>query len=192
MNICIIRHGQTDWNKENLFQGRSNIPLNSIGIEQAQKLAVSLKSKKIDFIFSSPLDRAIQTANIINQYHNIPLFIDEQIIERSLGDLEGKPSSQYNLPNLWNQILNLSQKEFSTYSVEPLVNLLERSSKFLNKLILKYGNSNSNIYIVAHGSINLALLLVLGKVDTSKPLHQFTIANCHCYTIKNPTIQYLL
>ena len=191
MKISIIRHGQTDWNKENLFQGRSNNALNATGIKQAKDLALLLKNEPIDMLFSSPLDRAIQTANIINEYHHAPFFIDELLTERSLGGLEGKPSSNYDLPKLLEQILNLSEKEFSVYQVESLDHMLKRCFKFLNHVILKYGHTNKHIYIVAHGSINLSLLLILGQVDITKPLYKFTIENCHCYTIQNPTISYL-
>lgn len=190
MNLFIIRHGQTDWNKENLFQGQSNIPLNSNGISQAEKLATSLKNEKIDIIYSSPLDRAVQTANILNQYHNVPHITDSLIAERYLGELEGKCALDYDLPTIWKHILNLDAKSSSIYGIETLEHLLERGKKFLTKIILQYGNTNNNIYIVAHGSMNLALLLLLGQIDISKPLQEVRIENCYCYTVKNPIIQY--
>lgn len=188
MKICIIRHGETDWNKENLFQGRSNISLNDVGISQAKELAISLKNEKIDLIISSPLDRAVQTAQFINEYHNAPLVKEPQIVERALGDLEGKNAFNYDLPNLWNNILNLSKKDTSIYHVETLNDMLKRCFYFLESLISKYSNTDKNIYIVCHGSIILALLLLLGEVDISKPLEQFQIKNCCCYTIQNPSI----
>ena len=190
MNLFIIRHGQTTWNKENLFQGQSNIPLNSNGISQAENLATSLKDKKIDIIYSSPLDRAVQTANILNQYHNAPHIIDPLITERYLGELEGKCAFDYDLPTIWKHILNLDAKSDSIYGIETLELLLKRGKEFLNKIILQYGNTSNNIYIVAHGSMNLALLLLLGQIDTSKPLQEVRIENCYCYTVKNPSIEY--
>jgi broad specificity phosphatase PhoE len=191
MNISIIRHGQTNWNTENLFQGMSNIPLNSTGIEQAKKLALDLKDEKIDIIFSSPLDRAIKTAQFINEYHHSPLIIDSHIIERNLGDLEGTKMFDYDIPNLFDNILNLSKLNSSIYNVETLNDIITRALYFLNKVISEYSNSNKNIYVVAHGSINLILLLLLGEVDISKPLVQFHIENCCCYTIENPTIKFI-
>ncbi len=192
MNIFFIRHGETDWNKEHLFQGKSNIPLNSNGIKQAENLANSLKNEKIDIIFSSPLDRALQTANIINKYHHATLYLDNQILERGLGELEGQCSNNYDLPTLLEQILELSHKDNSIYHVESLQILLNRAYHFLNTLISKYNNTNNNIYIVTHGSTLLALMLILGQLDTSKPLYQYGFENCCLHKVCNPKLNITL
>ena len=63
--IYVIRHGQTDLNKERRMQGRLGLPLNEIGIEQAKKLRDELGELKFDIVYSSPQERAIQTAEII-------------------------------------------------------------------------------------------------------------------------------
>lgn len=192
MNIFFIRHGETNWNKDHLFQGKTNIPLNSNGIKQAEKLSNSLKNEKIDIIFSSPLDRALQTANIINEHHHAPIYIDEQILERSLGELEGQSSANYDLPSLLDQILDLSRKDNSVHNVESLHILLNRAYQFLNTLILKYNNTDNNIYIVTHGSTLLALMLILGQLDTSKPLYQYGFENCCLHKVCNPKIRITL
>lgn len=62
--IYVVRHGQTDINKEGRLQGRAGLPLNEHGIEQAKGLRGKLKDIKFDYIFSSPQERAIQTAEI--------------------------------------------------------------------------------------------------------------------------------
>ena len=69
--IYVIRHGQTDLNKERRMQGRSGLPLNEIGIEQAERLRDELGGIKFDIVYSSPQERAIQTAEIATgQYSN--------------------------------------------------------------------------------------------------------------------------
>lgn len=85
--IYIVRHGQTNWNKEGRYAGRKNIPLNEEGILQAKQLKEKLKNIKFDIVITSPLKRAIQTAQEIT---NQKIIIDERIIERSNGELEGK------------------------------------------------------------------------------------------------------
>ena len=80
--IYIVRHGQTDWNVEGIYQGRIDIPLNKTGIEQAKKTKEELKGIKFDKVFSSPLKRAIETAQIIC---NNPIIKDDRIIERCNG-----------------------------------------------------------------------------------------------------------
>ena len=77
--IYLVRHGQTDWNLEGRYQGRIDIKLNSKGIEQAKEIKEKLKEIKFDKVFSSPLKRALETAQIITDND---IEIDERLIER--------------------------------------------------------------------------------------------------------------
>ena len=65
MNLYVVRHGPTDLNKEKRIQGRKGLPLNETGIEQANIAKDLLKDIVFDFVYSSPLERAVQTAKII-------------------------------------------------------------------------------------------------------------------------------
>lgn len=87
--IGFIRHGITDWNKEGRVQGSSDIPLNEEGVQAAEKLAARLAAEQWDCIFTSPMSRAVQTAEIIAQRAGIELRTDERIRERSSGLIEG-------------------------------------------------------------------------------------------------------
>ncbi len=78
--IYIVRHGQTDWNVKGIYQGRIDIPLNETGREQARKTKKELEGIKFDKVFSSPLKRALETAQIIC---NNEIITDKRIIERS-------------------------------------------------------------------------------------------------------------
>ncbi|MFA6414226.1 MAG: histidine phosphatase family protein [Syntrophales bacterium] len=89
MELILIRHGETIWNKEGKVQGFSDINLSDIGINQVQQLALSLKNHHIHSIYSSPLVRAHKTAQIINQYHNTPIFLESGLMEMDHGDFEG-------------------------------------------------------------------------------------------------------
>ena len=71
MQLILIRHGETLWNKEDRVQGRSDIELSPVGIEQARLLALSLKDQPIGSIHASPLKRALKTAQIINEFQLI-------------------------------------------------------------------------------------------------------------------------
>lgn len=88
--LCLIRHGETAWNRENRLQGRSDIPLNDQGQLQAQRLAVSLASRQWDLIVSSPLLRAWQTAIVIAARLGLPepLAVPE-LVERDYGQASG-------------------------------------------------------------------------------------------------------
>ena len=67
MKLYIIRHGQTEWNKQKRLQGRSDIPLNEYGIQLARETKAGLKDVKFDLAFTSPLQRAKKTAEILSK-----------------------------------------------------------------------------------------------------------------------------
>jgi probable phosphoglycerate mutase len=77
--ILLIRHGETDWNREKRLQGFIDIGLNAIGIEQAKLLASVLQSESIDAAYASDLARAYDTADTIAQHHQLEVVKDSQI-----------------------------------------------------------------------------------------------------------------
>lgn len=89
MKLILIRHGETDWNKERRVQGLSDIDLSETGLHHARELALSLRDRSFRAIYSSPLIRAHKTAQIINQYHNAPLYLEAGLMEMDQGDFEG-------------------------------------------------------------------------------------------------------
>lgn len=94
MIVAFIRHGQTDWNRDGLLQGSSDIPLNDTGREQAHDAFMTLRSRPWDAVVSSPLQRARETAQIIAEGLDIPLGrAYPELIERDYGALEGTPSA---------------------------------------------------------------------------------------------------
>lgn len=90
--VIFFRHGETDWNKAGLVQGRTDIYLNVNGIEQADNLGNVLVKENLDFVLSSPLRRAKTTAKIvldvINKPHN--LKCSPELVERDFGVVEGR------------------------------------------------------------------------------------------------------
>lgn len=94
--ILLVRHGETEWNRLHRFQGRSDVPLNPKGNNQARALGLALKNETIDAIYSSPLKRALETACHIAQFHpSIPLIKESGLIEMDLGDFEGMEAQQW-------------------------------------------------------------------------------------------------
>lgn len=89
MRLILVRHGETLWNAIHRFQGFSDIELSPKGITQARLLAISLRGESLTAIYTSPLKRARQTAEIIAQYHDCPLIVDEGLKEINQGQLEG-------------------------------------------------------------------------------------------------------
>jgi probable phosphoglycerate mutase len=87
--ILLVRHGETDWNKEHRLQGYIDIPLNQEGILQAELLGQALEKEPIDIVYSSDLSRAFDTANAIAKRHSLPIFVDKQLRERNYGEIQG-------------------------------------------------------------------------------------------------------
>lgn len=91
----LVRHGQTDYNLRDLFQGSSDIPLNATGIEQAHRALDDLPPVDWDVVVSSPLQRAEQTARIISEDHGIPFGGTEpRLVEIDWGAAEGRPTKE--------------------------------------------------------------------------------------------------
>ena len=101
MELYVIRHGKTDWNKEYRFQGAHDIPLNEEGRQAARKLGEHLKDVHFDYVFSSPLSRAYETACIVIEtpgslrHSKGPIKTDPLLTEVSFGELEGLPFDQW-------------------------------------------------------------------------------------------------
>lgn len=88
--IC-LRHGATDWNRKGLFQGHTDNPLNDDGIAQAHEAAEKLRAIEFGHVVSSPLLRAVQTAEIIANIASRTVTLDRGLIELNFGSFEGQP-----------------------------------------------------------------------------------------------------
>jgi broad specificity phosphatase PhoE len=89
VKLILVRHGQTLWNREKRAQGISDIELSNRGTAQVDGLARSLRTERIDLIISSPLKRAVQTAEAINRFHHLAIEHEEDLMELNMGDFEG-------------------------------------------------------------------------------------------------------
>jgi probable phosphoglycerate mutase len=90
VKVILIRHGETDWNRARRIQGgNSDTKLSQRGRQQVESLALRLKPEKIDAIYSSPLQRAQDTARAIAHYHRLPVGIEPSLKEIDVGELEG-------------------------------------------------------------------------------------------------------
>jgi len=90
MKIFTVRHGETDWNAQRRLQGHSDIPLNEMGLQQAENLGLRLAKEKIDIIYSSDLLRAANTARAIASHHNAEVVTSSRLREKSFGIYEGR------------------------------------------------------------------------------------------------------
>lgn len=151
MNIYVIRHGQTSYNLKKLYQGQTDIPLNKTGEQQAKKTAQKFRSLNIDNILVSPLTRTRQTARYISEVTGIIPEIEEELIERNFGDMEGKPNREdCNI-----QMLLDYNNNYSIYNIEPIQELFKRIYKCMDRIIEKY--RNKEIVLVTHAGVAQAI-----------------------------------
>lgn len=104
-DFYLFRHGETDYNQQQRWQGQGiNVDLNANGVAQANVLAQKLQDKKLEIIYSSPLKRAKQTAQIVAKSQNIPVKIIDDLTEGSVGDCEGvlRTDVEKKYPEIWN------------------------------------------------------------------------------------------
>ena len=93
-SIYLVRHGQTAWNKEEIFRGRTDIPLDETGLKQAELVGQYFKGMEIYGIYSSPLSRAWQTAQKVAQFHDLKVQPLQGILDMSFGNWEGRPHQE--------------------------------------------------------------------------------------------------
>ena len=176
ITLYVIRHGQTDWNIENRLQGSTDIPLNDVGIKQAQESALKLKNIYFDFIISSPLKRAFETANQVNKYHNVEILSDNQLKERFFGDLEGKTTEDLNNMNFSIHPLLDYNDNCDKYNVEKIQDLFSRMENFILDIKNKY--QNKTILISTHNGIAQVLDVILNNLPKTTNLLDVGFKNC--------------
>lgn len=155
MNIYFIRHGETEWNKQRKLQGRSDIPLNDYGRELARITAEELRSVPFDLVYSSPLLRARETADILTAERNLSIHEDDRLVEMCFGEGEGESlaaiHAQESMP-LHNFIHNPGQY-FPTDGGESFEELYGRCQSFINDIILPAEETHHNMLIAGHGAL---------------------------------------
>ena len=144
MIFYLVRHGQTDWNARGILQGCSDIPLNETGLAQAATAREKMRRLPIDLIVSSPLSRAVTTAKIINEAHQVPILFDERLVECRFGIFEGRPLGEYPAREFWDY-----ERGRRWEGTETLREVYARVYDCLNELRTTY--PGCRIALVMHG-----------------------------------------
>jgi broad specificity phosphatase PhoE len=156
--LIIIRHGETEWNVMGRYQGQADPPLNAKGIEQSYQLAEQLKDMELDILYTSPLKRAAQTAQIVAEKLHLPLFTEPRLMEIHQGDwqtcLRAEINQQY--PDLFRR-WESEPWEVSPPNGETLAQVQERVITALEEITSKH--PNQCVGIVTH-RIPIALIKI--------------------------------
>ena len=141
-----MRHGTTVWNEKHISQGRSNNRLSKSGKELVEKSAIKYQNTKFDVIVVSPLTRTVQTANIMNKYHNVKKIKDNRIIEIDQGIFAGR------------KVSSLSEKEkeqrlsrAKECNMESFEEIYDRTKLFVENLKKDY--PYDSVLVVTHNWI---------------------------------------
>ena len=141
--IYIVRHGQTDYNKEGRYGGRIDSDLNEEGIREANLLKEELSNISFDLVFCSPLTRTHHTAKIIT---NHDIIFDERLLERDNGKLDGMLKKDVPKDIDFNS-------EDNPYGIESIKHFRNRVDSFLNDITSKY--PDKNILVVTHAGVSI-------------------------------------
>ncbi len=163
--LGLLRHGQTDWNVQGRLQGTSDIPLNEMGLRQAQAAANAIDARDWDMVVSSPLLRAQATAQQVVDTHGFDeLLIDDRLLERAFGEAEG-----------------LSYEQWKT-QYDPAVGVaggenLEQLEARANQMLREFAEefSGKRILAVSHGALIRKLVRIAS--DKRLPLEGERFAN---------------
>ena len=136
-----LRHGETDWNARGLSQGNVDIPLNSIGIAQAERAAHALRGKEIATIVSSPLGRARTTAEAVAAVLGLPVQVYEPLREVAFGVQEGQPMADW--------FDDWVEGRFTPEGGESFLELRARTAAAINHCLTLPGP----VLVVAHGAL---------------------------------------
>jgi len=177
--FVLIRHGQTYWNQKKKMQGQVNIPLNETGRQQAKKLAEELKEYDFQICFSSPLDRAYDTAKAVVGDRQIEMIKHELLIEQGYTVCEGQwQPLVYRLPFCrMRHYVSHPEKYVPPIGAESMSDMVERGGCVLNALLAPAAENYDTVLVGAHGVIICAMLNWLEKT----PIERFwdnVLKNC--------------
>lgn len=178
--IYVVRHGQTDWNNKKITMGRKDIPLNDNGIKQARITKELINECDIDLIICSPLTRAKQTADIVNEDIMVDLIFDDRIVERGLGNLEGASYTSDN-DKIWDININTAD-----YEIETMVEFKERVYNFIDEITTQY--QDKNILLVTHGGVTALINCYFNENLYDGPISNKFLSNCSMASYDNKKI----
>lgn len=179
VKVYLIRHGETDWNKVKKIQGSSNIDLNEYGRELARITANALKETPFDIAYSSPLKRARETADLILEGRDIPIYEDPCVQEAHFGIFEGRVQKELEDEHSpFMKFFTAPQQFVEMGGVEKHEEIMKRAADFYKDKILKAEGVYENIAVFSHGAWIHALLTTLYNREVKDFWHAPRQENC--------------
>ena len=174
--ILLARHGETDWNRDNRFQGHADPPLNDAGRKQAATLAASLAGEQLDAVYSSPLRRAVETADVVAAPHGLEPTPVEALREVDVGSWQGltRTEIESRYPEQFRRWLGFEQgwEDGETYEEMGV-----RVVRALSELSARHGGER--ILALTHGGpIRAAIAAASGISHSEARRREPVVGNC--------------
>jgi broad specificity phosphatase PhoE len=184
--LVLIRHGETDWNIEGRYQGQADPPLNAKGVIQAQKLAQDLQNSGLQFLYTSPLLRTKQTAEIVSDKLRIPETDEPRLMEIHQGDWQTRLRSEIQTlyPDLF-KTWETNPWEVSPPGGEHLSEVQARVNEAIDDILRT--NSHHKIGLVTH-RIPIALIKVRFQKMDPDIVRSIQLPNAYWEEISTPTL----
>lgn len=143
--LIFVRHAKTDWNKSGRIQGRSDIPLAESSVSEVRDASERLNGREINAVYSSPLRRAVQTAELLTVGRGLEIKTDERLIERDFGEYDGKTYAEIGLPDHTELFYALG----GVKNAEPVSSVFDRARSFITDMIKNH--DGETVLVVSHG-----------------------------------------
>jgi broad specificity phosphatase PhoE len=164
--IFLVRHGETAWNAGEIFRGRADISLNEKGIVQAKLLGDYLKKSRLEAVYSSPLQRAVSTAERIAGPHSLDVKIEPALIDMDYGEWQGMPLTE--VKKIYEKLYikwKASPEKVKFPGGDSLDDVRSRAITAVNKIVKKHKGS---VVLVSHRVVNKVLICALLGLDNSR------------------------
>lgn len=186
MKLYFIRHGETDWNKARKIQGRADIFLNEFGRSLARKTAKGLADIPFTVCYSSPLERARETAEIILNGKDVPIIEDSRIVEMAFGIYSGKCCSKKNweVPDDFQRFFDDPEHYEAPEGGENFRDVLRRTNEFLMELYKEQETEEKCVLITTHGTALAGLLTNIKRNPISQYWGKGVHKNCAVTEVK--------
>lgn len=165
LRLFLVRHGETESNRQGLTLGRSDVPLNDLGREQASRVAAALAGEPILAVYAGPLQRTVETAKPIAAAHGLPLSIEPAFIEMDVGEVEGLTSSELreHHPELLETWASAQGPQTAMPGGERLLDVHQRATEAVRSLASRH--PGGGVCVVTHNFVILSLLADVLAID---------------------------
>jgi alpha-ribazole phosphatase len=155
--VILVRHGRTAWHAEGRYAGTADVPLDELGLQQAERAADHLRDAKIDVIFSSPLSRCLELANKVAAFHDLEVIVDDRLREIDLGRWDGETYKEIFEKD--GEMLRKWTRDPTSMTIpggESLHEVQERSMEWLTEMSGRF--ADGNVLASSHGGPIRAML----------------------------------